>query len=393
MPVRRSFKFLTGQFYTMNSTDLITLVIHTPERADKLKGVLEAHNIYTSLEPVKDVADQFTRSPVKVRIKISDLRQSLKILESADFVSSPLALAKMGDRSHTLLIPVDFSPSSILAVKVGFYLAQKFEVEPVILHSYIAPQIIQTDFYDNQVDPIEMPDFADVEEEIDLRNAASRQLSKFKKSIEKSQTEGEIAAIKFSTSLLEGIPEQVIHEYCRQNKPMMVVMATRGIDKKETDLIGSVTAEVIDSCRVPVLTVPDNYKPVGVEGVKNIAMFCNFTAFDAITLRGLMRTFSFPSCDIWLLPASESSLSSGIDAKLEHLQKYFTELYPTATFHTSRLGKGKFDDNMRRIIDQNDIRLIIVPNKKSNAINRFFHPTLAHRILFERDIPLLVLPV
>lgn len=377
----------------MTSTDLITLVIHTPERAEKLKEVLEVHNIGSEIEPIESVANWFTQLPCRVRIKPEDLPQALKILESADFVSSPLAIAKMSDRSHTLLIPVDFSPASLEAVRIGFYLASKFEVEPVILHSYLAPQIVQTDFYNNQVDPMEMPDMSEIEEEIDLHDVAAHQLTKFKKAVEEAQRSGEVPQIKFSTSLLEGIPEQVIHEYCRQNKPMMVVMATRGIDKKESDLVGSVTAEVIDSCRVPVLTVPDNYRASETESLRNIAMFCNFTAFDTITLRGLMRTFNFPASNIWLLPVSELNLSSGIDAKLQHLQKYFTELYPTATFHTARLGKGKFDDKMRRIIDQKDIRVIIVPNKKSNAINRFFHPTLAHRILFERDIPLLVLPV
>lgn len=45
------------------------------------------------------------------------------------------------------------------------------------------------------------------------------------------------------------------------------------------------------------------------------------------------------------------------------------------------------------MIADNHIQLMIVPNKKSSAFSRFFRPTLAHRILFERDVPLLVLPV
>ena len=51
------------------------------------------------------------------------------------------------------------------------------------------------------------------------------------------------------------------------------------------------------------------------------------------------------------------------------------------------------DNNMKTVLDERRIDLIIVPNKKSSAFSRFFRPTLAHRILFEKDIPLLVLPV
>ena len=41
-----------------------------------------------------------------------------------------------------------------------------------------------------------------------------------------------------------------IVEYAKENKPEMIVMGTRGAGKKEKELIGSVTAEVLDSCRL-----------------------------------------------------------------------------------------------------------------------------------------------
>ena len=155
-------------------------------------------------------------------------------------------------------------------------------------------------------------------EALNLRKVAASQLSKFKADVAKAVSDGVLPDIKFSTTLLEGIPEQVIQEYCKQNHPVMVVMATRGIDKKESDLVGSVTAEVIDSCRVPVFTVPENYEPLGVEGIKRIAMFCTFTSFDLITIRGLMRMFDYPSCDFHLLPVSDRPISN-VHGKLDEM--------------------------------------------------------------------------
>lgn len=371
----------------------ISLVIHTPARARRLKEVLESHGISASLEEVDANGDEKIKTDArKVMINIDDLPMALKILESGDLVSSPLPLPRMENSGNTLLIPIDFSPASMLAVKVGFYLAKKLELEPVLMHAFLAPQFTPTDFYENQVDPVGEPDIIEAEEEIDLRNSASSQLSKFKRSVEKAIADGKIDDVKFSTTLLEGVAEQVIHEYCRMNNPFMIVMATRGVDKKESDLVGSVTAEVIDACRVPILTIPDNYVPHGVEGIKNIAMFCTLTGFDAVTVRGLMRMFNYPQCNIWLLPVSENQ-SGSVNSKLENLRSYLADTFPTATIHEDHLPKGKFDDNMRKLLDEKKINLIIVPNKKSNAISRFFRPTIAHKILFERDIPLLVLPV
>lgn len=368
---------------------LITLVIHTEERALRLKETLEFHGIDVVLENIDLDNMPLQIAPKRVRIREDALPLGLKILESGDLSVAPFEVIRMSGMGNSLLIPVDFSPSSFLAVKVGFYLAEKFHIEPIILHSFIAPVFNPAEPYSDSFDE---PEDIDVEEAVDLRNVASRQLSSFKNKIEKAQNDGNIPAIKFSTTLLEGIPEQVISDYCKQNHPVMAVMATRGISKKSSDLIGSVTAEVIDSCRIPIFTVPENYVPLGVEGISRLVMFCTFTTFDIITMRALMRTFDFPSCEIYLVPAGDRPVS-GVAHKLEELCKIFSDTYPTASFHADPMLKGKFDDNIRDLIDSKDIRLMIVPNKKSSVFSRFFRPTLAHRILFERDIPLLVLPI
>jgi len=371
--------------------NLITLTVHTEERAIKLKEVLEFHDIEVVLEDVQVDDLPLQVVPKKVRIPVSSLALGLKILESGEANATPIALMKMAGMGRSLLIPVDFSPASMMAVRAGFFLAEKFEVEPIVLHAYLSSLFVSPSepfshvFEDDESE-------LDVAELEDLRKISSSKLSKFKKQIEKAQADGLIPDIRFSTTLLEGVPEQVIQDYCKQNHPLMVVMATRGIDKKESDLVGSVTAEVIDSCRIPVFTVPDNYKPLGVDKIKRIVMFCTFTGFDVVALRGLMHTFDYLSTDFYLMPVSDR-LIHDVNRKSDQLCDYLTRIFPTANFHSVRLKGGKFDDCVRDLLADKDVQLIIVPNKKSSAFSRFFRPTLAHRILFERDIPLLVLPV
>ncbi len=374
-----------------NDGNLITLVVHTEDRALKLKEILEFHDIAVTLEDVVVEDLPLQVAPKKVRIPVSSLALGLKILESGEANAAPLALMKMTGMGSSLLIPVDFSPASMLAVKAGFFLAEKFDVEPIILHAYLAPLFIPPAEPFAGALPDEDPEL-DAVEAADLRKIASAQLSKLKKQIEKAQADGTIPDRRFSTTLLEGIPEQVIQEYCKQNHPLMVVMATRGKDKKESDLVGGVTAEVIDSCRVPVFAVPDSYMPLGVDKIKSVAMFCTFTAYDLATLRGLMKTFDYPSADFYLVPVSDRPFSD-VDRKTDRLRDYLADMFPMASFHAVRAQGGKFDDRIRSMIADNHIQLMIVPNKKSSAFSRFFRPTLAHRILFERDVPLLVLPV
>ena len=64
-----------------------------------------------------------------------------------------------------------------------------------------------------------------------------------------------------------------------------------------------------------------------------------------------------------------------------------------ANFHIHLANLKKFSDDIDSFISQHDIRMTIVPNKKTNIFRRIFRPTLAHRCLFQRDLPMLILPV
>jgi Universal stress protein family. len=57
--------------------------------------------------------------------------------------------------------------------------------------------------------------------------------------------------------LREGLPEEEIVTFTKEYKPSIIVMGTRGKDQKDADLIGSVTAEVIEMTHVPLIAIPE----------------------------------------------------------------------------------------------------------------------------------------
>ena len=113
--------------------EFITLVIHTPEHAQNLKNILEYHKIDVKIENFTS-----SQSPLvvaqRVKIRASSLPLALKIIESGDNYTSSLVEMKMAGMSGNLLIPVDFSPSSLNAIEIGFKLANRLGVHPIILH-------------------------------------------------------------------------------------------------------------------------------------------------------------------------------------------------------------------------------------------------------------------
>ena len=379
----------------MAAERFITLVIHTYDRAVTLRKILESHGSEVRFENLV-ISGAHIASGVRVKISETDLPLALKIIESGDLYAAAKAEMKMAGENGNILIPVDFSSYSMLACKVGFVLAERLSLHPVILHAYATPYFMGAMNYGEGIDgnlgQDVGVDFAEMQAGRDIRKEGERQMHELKKKIEQLQKEGTLPDIRFATMLNEGVPEEVILEYCRLTPPALVVMATRGKDKKEEDLVGSITAEVLDSCRVPVFAIPENCDFTSVDSFKRLAYFCNLDQHDILSVDTLMRMFGYPELDVALIPVNDRA-GNKVRNKVDNLRDYFNKNYPTARFSSEVFSGKDFREDFERFVEKEGIELLIVPNKKKNVFSRLFNPGIPHKILFERDMPLLALPV
>lgn len=295
--------------------------------------------------------------------------------------------------SRQLLIPFDFSDSSMLAVRVGFHFARVMDVTPVILHVYPAIWYGDPIFgeYMGAFDPTD-EEIQEAIEQRDIRKAAERSFHNFRAKINTMQKNGDLPDVRYSSLLLEGVAEDQILEYCRQNKPRLVVMATRGIDRKEEELIGSVTAEVLDSCRVPVFTIPDNYPEDNRHTMSRFLMFGTLDQYDIMCVERMMMTLDMPEADIWMMPVAHRNMEEAKD-KLEALYERLSDAWPGLRFHQVLMEETKITAEIDDFIKENKIDLVIAPNRKSGIFTRLFRPSVAHQCLFALDVPMLALPV
>ena len=298
--------------------------------------------------------------------------------------------------SAKVLIPVDFSPKGELALNVGFELARRLDKEVELIHASTIP------------DPTDIPQFPDdfngldnenseieeMELSMEVRAIDEHGMEILKKKINKLQSEGSLPDIKFSTVIAPGMPEEVISEYCAATPPSVVVMATRGRRKRQEELIGSVTAEVIDHCVAPVFTVPEDYTFIGFKDIVRICAFCYFDNEDFNAIDKLMSMFDKPEVKIYLFPATEKIKEEAMTQALQALQQKLQINFPNSDFLIGDTSIGKkLRDQAEELFNTEKIQMILAPNKKRNAISRFFHPGLAHKVLYEIDFPMLAIPV
>lgn len=373
----------------------ITLAIHTQDHAMALKRILEAHGIEVKLH-------QYVASgaPIVVGLRVmiheKDLPLALKVTESMEHLTTLNLDNVLSGHRGELLIPVDFNDYTVCAIKAGFDIASHLHLQPVIIHAYPTPVFTTSFSLEEAVNPgIEgfvEEDFNEIEISKDLQKQGRKKMKDLITNIHKEQKDSVIPDLNFKALMEDGVAEDVIKEYCRMSPPSLVVMVTRGKEKKGEQLIGSVTAEVLDDCRVPVLSIPENCNFTLIRNLKEVIFLCNLDQHDLICVDTFMRMFDYPDVVITLIPVNEKQ-DKNLNNKLFNLREYFSKTYPTAHFITAIFPPKTFMAEFNNYESQRGTELIVVPNRKKNAFMRLFNPGIAHRLLFERDLPLLAIPI
>lgn len=298
--------------------------------------------------------------------------------------------------SGNVLIPVDFSPKSNLSIKVGFELARRLNREVTLLHaSVVANPALGPEFPDDFVGmELENNEIEEMEMEQVIHSSDEKLFSDLKRAIESMQKKKELPFIKFEMVLSQGMPEEVISEFSSDHDPEVIVMACRGRQKRHLDLIGSVTAEVIDNCVATVMTVPEEYTFSGFKGIVRICALCNLDEGDFDCISKLMKMFDSPEVSIYLFPANDKIKEDKITIELDSLQNKLKSSFPKSEFIIGYTGRtSNFREEIEKLFADEEIQMILAPNRKRNVISRLFNPGLPHKILYEVDIPLLAIPV
>lgn len=374
----------------MEEDRLITVAIHTYDHAVALKNMLEREGVTAVLHNV-NLSTPVVSSGVRVRIKESDLPQALRIIENSEIFAPKKECARTSDDAEPIiLVPVDFSDYSMKATVMAFDVAYRHKARIMLLHSFINPALSKrvqlTDSFS-----FELAESQEVGNA--LMRAARITMDLFETQLRQRIKDGEIPPVKFSNLITEGVPEDVINETAKTLSPILIVMGTRGADRKEEELIGSVTAEVLDSCKFPVFSIPENISLERVSDISHLIFFSNLEQEDLLAIEAIYRLFVHTPLEITIVHVpGKKELSSSDRKAIKSLVEYCRNHYPSFTFNSDEIALGTLGDDYRRIAREHKVNLVALPNKKRNVFFRFFNPSLAHRLLLHADIPMLVIP-
>lgn len=367
---------------------LVTLAILTYAKAQILKNVLENEGIETYIHNINQIQPMVS-SGVRVRIKESDLPRALEITESSAWLSEEVVggrSPRIPSASNKVLIPVDFSSYSLKACEFGFRYAENVGSEVVLLHVYFTP-IYATSLPYGDIFNYHRGDEENVK---GILQRVHNELNTLSEKIKEKVASGEFPNVKYTCVLREGIPEEEIIRYSKEIRPRIIIMGTRGKDQKDIDLIGSVTAEVIERAHTPVLAIPEKTVIRQLAEAERFAFITNFDQRDLIAFDLLVKSLKNLKFSVSLIHLSDTK-DTWNEIKLGGIKEYFHKQYPDLEIQYDVVQNDNFLSNFDQYIQTHHIDVIALASYKRNIFSRLFNPGIARKMIFHSDTPLLVI--
>jgi nucleotide-binding universal stress UspA family protein len=353
----------------------VTLAIHTIEQALHLQNKLEKEGIPSFIKKIRSFS-----TGVRVRVKEVDLQRAIHLVEQMKYSSKERTYSN----KPFILVPMDFSEYAIHAGKLAFYLANNLNASIIFIHTetHVStasfPVLLSSS---EQKERIVTSKIKEREEAIiDLK-------SRFNDLINNNI----IPNVDFSFELKTGIPEEEILAFSIQHTPLLVVMGTRSKDKKDQELIGSVTAEVIERSKVPVFVVPHHTTLQSIKEIKHIGYATNFDRKELVAFEKMMyfvQQLQFKVSFIHVVEKEEATLNEN---KMEELHAYFASAYPQLQIQFATVTSEKtLVKELDSYMNEQQIDILAIRNHKRGMLMRLFAPSAARKLVYQAKHPLIV---
>ena len=362
---------------------LVTIVVLPYSKAHILKMQLEEQGIECNLEEI-DVIEGYPSSTVRVRILESQIENSLPFVEELLGVRPFIVNEEKPKKDRHILVPVDFSLNSENACKMAYNIAKKMHVKLIFIHCYINPVIHSMPFSDvYSYDSSLLTKLEYAEEE------ANKKFQKFISKMAEEIGKEDWKAVTPEYIIKSGYAEEDILAFANKHRSELIVMGG-GNAETLTDTLGSVTADVMYNASVPVLVIPENAPLHSLNDITKVLYATNFDEKDFAVIDKLMSLLK--SFNIKLICAHVGQpKGNGWDlARLEGMRDVLHQKYRNNEFECKLIVGNDILNAIDKFIAEEKIELLSLTTHKRNMIARLFNPSLARKMFFHTQTPLLV---
>lgn len=266
-----------------------------------------------------------------------------------------------------ILVPVDFSPSSLKVVRFAGSIARLFNSEIIIFHVNESPAVMAAE-------PLVSLDFTYIEAEI------NKELEKIK-----DMLSSEFQLSKVRTHSIPGYTVNEIKSETEDENADLVVMGS--ISKSDVSLLSaSVASGVTSKVDCPVLIIPDN---TVFRAPARVLFITNYHENEIAPLLFLISLLAPFKSELIILHVGDHDKKSLPEKSVdEYNKKIFDRLsYPGIKFQNADVES--LEKNGEEFIKANGIDWISFTSKKRSLFDKLTSRNIVRDILLRSTIPML----
>ena len=362
---------------------LVTIVTLPYSKAHILKSRLAAMNIECELEDLNFIEG----SPsISVKVMIMEKNVSKAMQEVEDFLGhKPVVEIKRSELfERHILVPVDFSPSSEKACKLAFSLAKYLDLKLVIMHCYINPLIHSVPFSD--IYAFDSGLLAKMEF---TEKNANEQLKAFLTKISTQIGKEKWETVPSEVIIKSGYADEDILAYVNNNHSQMIVMGSGG-KLSAPATVGSITVDILYNARVPVFIIPEDAPDIEIADISKVVYATNFDDKDFLAVDKLMSLLYPFKVKIYCVHVGQQNGNEWDRARIEGMKDILHEKFRDQEFECRLLEGEDISEALETFIRDENVDIISLTTHKRNMISRLFNPSLARKMVYHTNLPLLV---
>lgn len=372
----------------MAEEKLVTLAKLSNPRAQLLKARLANENVEAFLTNLNQIQGSIPAANVKIKEK--DMPVAMRIIRELEHEYGPDEVEEFEKEDlDRILIPVDFSGVSVKSTRFAITLARRIDADIRLLHTYFNPAVGTIPFNETATYQDAMSSYLR-----DIHVKAKTRLIELTNDIKQEVKDRKIEHVDVDYILTMGDPASEILHVSKRYNPNVIIMPIRHQDGNENSLISSVTANVIDSTKHPVLAIPEQFTKPSISEIKNILYITNYDKREIKSIKNLMRLITpLDGAKIHVLHICDEKPSQAENYQLQTLEEFFNRYNKIEFTGKNLVCKGKKAvDQINTYISDNNIDIISLVTHKRNLISRLLYPSMARRLVFHSKTPLLVFP-
>ena len=360
------------------ATDLFTL------RAYLTKGRLEAEGIECFL-----FNENFRYGPhvnledgIELKVRSEDYDNAMQIIEDIAKEYGDDVLNDHAIKIEKILVPVDFTDASLRSCEFALEMAAMFSGEITLFHTCHLPDL-------NSVTITESGIFSSTIDEhlSDLETYAQKELTKLTDILnDKIKVKGIENIVTVLNKLAQGFVVDEILDYYEEYEPDIIIMGAGAPSDKVSKLINSISAEVIENVKVPVLAIPKDTSK-SIKDIKNLMYLTNFDDSDFRAIHKLIYLVSPFKINIHCVHISGTK-DKWNELKLNGLKENIRKEYITADINVGMIYSNDVLEGCNKYILDNKIDIVAMVSHKRNMISRLLRPGLKRKFLINTNTPL-----